>query len=159
MRRLAAAAIAVVFVAALPSLASEPGQPLDCSDWVFLEPGLSCVPWATGFGLLDEGTAMDSSGRLFRSQWASFPKPAGCLYNGDSIPGVSFVYFDGTGETVVAVLAPRCNGSAWEFAVPSPSATIEFDHINGAFLLQLESEADCIGNGAPCPTFQRRPAH
>ena len=26
----------------LPAWASEPGQPLDCDDWVFLEPGLSC---------------------------------------------------------------------------------------------------------------------
>ena len=26
----------------LPVFASEPGQPLDCSDWVFLEPGYSC---------------------------------------------------------------------------------------------------------------------
>ena len=29
----------------LPTWASEPGNPLDCSDWVFLEPGLSCTPW------------------------------------------------------------------------------------------------------------------
>jgi hypothetical protein len=27
---------------AMPALASSPGEPLDCSDWVFLEPGLSC---------------------------------------------------------------------------------------------------------------------
>ena len=24
----------------IPSWASDPGEPLDCSDWVFLEPGL-----------------------------------------------------------------------------------------------------------------------
>ena len=40
MARLFAAA--VVLVAVLPALASEPGQPLDCSDWVFVEPGFSC---------------------------------------------------------------------------------------------------------------------
>ena len=27
----------------IPAWASEPGQPLDCSDWVFLEPGFSCT--------------------------------------------------------------------------------------------------------------------
>ena len=32
----------LIAVATLPALASEPGQPLDCSDWVFLEPGLTC---------------------------------------------------------------------------------------------------------------------
>ena len=26
----------------IPSWASEPGQPLGCSDWVFNEPGLAC---------------------------------------------------------------------------------------------------------------------
>ena len=32
--------IAVAFTLAAPALASEPGQPLDCSDWVFVEPGV-----------------------------------------------------------------------------------------------------------------------
>ena len=38
--------VAIVFtliVALTPAFASEPGQPLDCSDWVFLEPGYSCT--------------------------------------------------------------------------------------------------------------------
>ncbi len=37
--------IAVAFAVVLilgPVFASEPGQPLDCSDWVFLEPGYAC---------------------------------------------------------------------------------------------------------------------
>ena len=38
--------------AGLP-LASEPGQPLDCSDWVFLEPGLLTSP---GPRILRQGT-------------------------------------------------------------------------------------------------------
>src|SRR2546422_8718817 len=29
---------------ALPAWGSQPGQPLDCSDWVIVEPGLSCQP-------------------------------------------------------------------------------------------------------------------
>ena len=39
-------AVTVVWIGlfALPAIASEPGEPLDCSDWVFLEPGLSCAP-------------------------------------------------------------------------------------------------------------------
>lgn len=43
MRLPAAVVIAVVFLAALPSLASEPGQPLDCSDMTFDLPGLTCT--------------------------------------------------------------------------------------------------------------------
>ena len=30
----------------IPSWASEPGQPLDCGDWVILEPGYSCTNFA-----------------------------------------------------------------------------------------------------------------
>jgi hypothetical protein len=36
------AALLLVTFAYSGAFASEPGQPLDCSDWVFLEPGLSC---------------------------------------------------------------------------------------------------------------------
>ena len=35
--------VVVVALVLAPAFASNPGEPLDCSDWVFLEPGLSCV--------------------------------------------------------------------------------------------------------------------
>ena len=37
---LSASILAVVFV--VPAFASNPGEPLDCSDWVFVEPGINC---------------------------------------------------------------------------------------------------------------------
>ena len=37
------AGVVAAIVLATPARASEPGQPLDCSDWVFLEPGLTCT--------------------------------------------------------------------------------------------------------------------
>ena len=43
MARLFAAAVLLVAFAFSGAFASEPGQPLDCSDWVFLKPGLSCT--------------------------------------------------------------------------------------------------------------------
>ena len=39
-------ALAVVLLCVVPSAASEPGQPLDCSDWVLTKPGLSCTVYA-----------------------------------------------------------------------------------------------------------------
>ena len=36
----------LVVVVCLPASASEPGQPLDCSDWWSLVPGYSCVEWS-----------------------------------------------------------------------------------------------------------------
>ena len=32
----------LVLLTTFPASASDPGEPLDCSDWVFLEPGISC---------------------------------------------------------------------------------------------------------------------
>ncbi len=33
-----------LLLAPAAALASDPGQPLDCSDWVISEPGLGCSP-------------------------------------------------------------------------------------------------------------------
>src|SRR5262249_6106629 len=56
----------------VPALASEPGQPLDCSDWVFLVPGLYCTtiaPFGTADSLpnLNKGVqqAADNTGALY----------------------------------------------------------------------------------------------
>lgn len=33
------------FVCLLPAWASNPGEPLDCSDMILLEPGYTCTEW------------------------------------------------------------------------------------------------------------------
>ena len=43
-------------LATLPAWASDPGEPLDCSDWVFLEPGVACemvIPFPCSVGSQD----------------------------------------------------------------------------------------------------------
>lgn len=70
--------------------ASEPGQPLDCSDWVFLEPGLSCrtvIPWPCApLGALDQvdplcnrgnRRATDTLGRLLQVRFVKGTHPCG----------------------------------------------------------------------------------
>ena len=43
---------AFLLLAVLPSVASEPGQPADCSDFVFIEPSLACAPlWPCADGV------------------------------------------------------------------------------------------------------------
>ncbi len=69
MARLFAAA--VVIFAFLPALASEPGQPLDCSDWVFLQSGYTChMILGSGSPPIEmprgAGSQFDNQGRLFR---------------------------------------------------------------------------------------------
>ena len=53
---------AVALVLALPAVASEPGQPLDCSDFVAIAPGFSCSVYSASGNLdwrpwmMDKGT-------------------------------------------------------------------------------------------------------
>ena len=48
-------ALLVAVALASPALASQPGQPLDCSDWVFSLPGLSCVQETAAAGSVGKG--------------------------------------------------------------------------------------------------------
>ena len=48
----------VVMTLATTTMASQPGEPLDCSDWVFMEPGLSCsVKIPVGCQMIDPVTS------------------------------------------------------------------------------------------------------
>ena len=52
-------------VCVLPVAASDPGQPLDCSDWVLLEPGYTCQALDV-FADFTKGSnlALDNTGRF-----------------------------------------------------------------------------------------------
>ncbi len=74
--------IAVVFAVVLAlgsAFASEPGQPLDCSDFVFLEPGLSCshvvgpCSGGNGFCAGHGGQEVDAEGNLLALRPERFP--------------------------------------------------------------------------------------
>jgi hypothetical protein len=64
-----AAVLAVAFAFSVV-FASDPGRPLDCSDWVFMEPGYACVRQFGGTGTQSPGelspVQFDNTGRLFR---------------------------------------------------------------------------------------------
>ena len=92
MRRIVLSVLGLVCL--LPAWASEPGQPLDCSDWVFLEPGLVCTEFISDCVRVEneigettsipdpmcfnsQGTAMDTQGALYRIRWRS----VGCHKN------------------------------------------------------------------------------
>jgi hypothetical protein len=64
-------ALAVLVLSATAAFASEPGQPLDCSDWVFLEPGYACERVDNGNDQsrrveIGSWSQFDNAGRLFR---------------------------------------------------------------------------------------------
>jgi len=72
--------VVVIVLATFPAAASEPGQPLDCSDWVFSEPGFWCEEygapanaWCDDFpGADGVDGVIDTEGRFLRIASSDF---------------------------------------------------------------------------------------
>ena len=97
----------------LPALASNPGEPLDCSDWVAVEPGVLCDDWLVDAGsspwatfLPGDGKVPDNEGNLIRVYTRFLGEDPGC---GKDIFRTQVVRFDGQAEEVVAQLRPGCD--------------------------------------------------
>ncbi len=140
MRFRIALAVAVGIALATPARASEPGQPLDCSDWVFLEPGHDCSAWvpfpcdpeSNPFcGGSAVGQVFDNAGRLFRTQKTLSYRVEAC----GGLDRLEVLAYDGTTATVVGFLMERCNGNLKDGHEGSP-ASIVFDPSTGR-LMQL----------------------
>ena len=59
MRRIVLAVVVAVFV--LPAWASEPGEPMDCGEWIALTPGFTCT-------ILPRHVALEAGGPTFDSE-------------------------------------------------------------------------------------------
>lgn len=92
------------------TLASDPGQPLDCSDWVFLEQGHTCVTLSP-FGLADNSSILRKGGTVAGDN-------AGGVYSlNETVAGggswhrdagrLELLRWNGAMETVVAYIADR----------------------------------------------------
>ena len=118
----------LLFLIALPAAGSNPGEPLDCSDWVFLEPGLSCATLST-FPCNEaechpEGMTrqVDNEGRLLwitQTQLGSVD----CGGSGFLLYRTQIVSFENGHETVLAHIDDRCgaNVTADGIAYSGPS--------------------------------------
>ena len=160
-------AIAAAIALATPAPASEPGQPLDCSDWVFLEPGLSCsvvrpANCATEFACLDGNPrAIDNQERLL---WIT----SEAVGNVDC-PGLGLnthyrlklIALENTGERVLGYVDDRCGSvggvDAIRHIVNTGSSIpdrnwgkLEFDASGGRVLIPIVSQ--CI-TGGRCPGY------
>jgi len=140
MRRL----IGILLFAAglVPIHASDPGDPLDCSDWVLLEPGLSCValipypceesPWCP---ISSDVTTTDNHGRFFQTRRFRLP-PIPCP-NGSTVFDAwrtELVAFDGISESLVAYIEDRCGPIPFAIDRIWPDATpdnnVEGEHFS-----------------------------
>ena len=91
------------------ALASEPGQPLDCSDWVFMAPGYSCTSYASASSGISHAFFDKGSNRVVDNGGALLVLDGGGPMNGQ--PGIDILRFDSTGQHVIAHLEPRIQDS------------------------------------------------
>lgn len=139
--------------------ASQPGQPLDCSDWVFLESGLSCTVYLdpgppNNCGpypfhqcrFSDQRIDIDNQGRRYTVVFYGGSGQCGSDY------GVKLVRFNGTEQQTVAYVPGRCfpdrggypNGE-WDMAQPLWDPTVKFDAVSGSMLIPLASSGTGYG--------------
>ena len=147
------AAVLVAF-ACSAAFASEPGQPLDCSDWVYLEAGHSCTPWISAncaatpqpssFCVPNLGSAVfDNEGRQYALRAISGGATC-CLPSGSCTPCNRFaiVRYDGSNESIVAYLDTRPNGQGGVDTLSMSPVGLDFDRIGGRLVLWLASESN-----------------
>jgi len=153
------ATVLLVAFACSGAFASEPGQPLDCSDWVFLRPGFSCTD-IVPFPCLDpSGNTMlacnsngfaapiDNAGRQFfgRVDWVSDPLDCGG-YSQPSHKRVSIWMLDGSGvQSLLAFQDERCgvpgSGNSDQFSDNAGGRSVTFDAVNG--VLRIATDLYC----------------
>lgn len=138
------------------AFASQPGQPLDCADWVFDEPGHTCTqvsPYDCATNpvcVKGSNVQVDTQGRLLWTRQVQLP--VNCL--GAYLYEIQVVAKDLTNgiEKVVAHLADRCNVLAdggyaaldtahLLTANRNTDPAVTFDPTNGRVLLAVS--ADC----------------
>lgn len=165
MARLFAAAVILV---AVPVLASEPGQPLDCSDWVFLVPGLHCEyasPWPCQDALPTSECVVSTASHAisndsYQLAVRAVALPTECPLSVHTFPmtRIELVRFDGISTQLLGYLSDRCNspsnmdqvevfdGFGYSFFNSNP---ILFDAVRGS--LWTTTEVWCQGDGGGCP--------
>ena len=136
--------------------ASEPGQPLDCSDWVLLDPGLSCSVWVDcppdaeptdqapcmGAGSV---SAFDNEARLLRVLVTDIG-PCGDR----TLRRHELRALDGVSWAILAYLDDRCFSSGRADGLHRME--MEFDSIGGR--LALSMHGGCfVGGGIACDNY------
>lgn len=164
----------VVLGLASAALASEPGQPFDCSDWVILKPGISCsvyTPWRNPIVEGDDWSwiggslvwkSADNEGGLLWMEKSCGPQYGACYWQGQIAAyrcQSTLMRTTGPQKELIAYLDDRC-GSRTDvqgFAERINLLGHVFDDKGGRLLVGLQNgcaiaaatDADC----GWCPTY------
>ena len=160
------AACLIVAFACSGTFASEPGKPLDCSDWVFVEPGYACVRMFGGPGTQSPGelspVQFDNSGRLFRFGPSVVIGDCGPGQNSFEPRRTTIEWRNGESWEVFAYIDDRCVTPAFEAwgdrispAGPNDGGmpfhrALAFDPASGRMLLSLVSSCE---SGQDCSAY------
>jgi hypothetical protein len=146
--------VLVIVGFAFPALASQSGHPLDCSDWVFLEPGLTCTVLPTDSGVGQEffsfgpNKETDNTGAMIVVRTIVTPGGDPTMAHGRT----EIVRMASGSESVLAYVEDRESVLADRLRSTN---LISFDAINGRLLIPLQSfcrdmnysfPPDCPGN-------------
>ena len=142
----------------LPAWSSEPGERIDCSDWVFLSPGIQCttvVPYGDPNGdndfrirVSDDWSAMSNDGRFVAVRLKPTSNNATCGSTQVSLLRTELVLSDGVNETILAYVDDRCGSTdgTIDRIIPLQVGTVAaywtpviFDPIEGKLYANLQS--------------------
>jgi len=146
--------LGICFLIVLPISASQPGQPLDCSDWTIIQPGITCgeadfPPVCPGNAICSKtGTPpMDNAQHLFGIRKVNIGM---CAAFGSFFERMDVYYVDlySGNETIVATLADRCNLTTVDSEDWDPEG-IYFDSLNGKLVFFLRMKCR-TGVGGVC---------
>jgi len=136
------AAVLLVTIACSGAFASEPNTPLDCSDWVFLEPGYSCSErkdcGAEPCYIGDDLVGIDVASELL---WFRRFASGMC---GVAVLQRTEVVRDSAVETVIAYINDRCvtpsgvHGEVHDAVIPYGG--VQFDPSRGQLLMSVRSQ-------------------
>lgn len=138
-----------------PALASQPGQPLDCSDFVIDKPGFTCRHIRSCesdalFPCLVGGYAMpDSEGNVIGAEYIEF-EPTLCGTDTYRLGRLRIKVSNGTGEQLVAYVDWRCCPDSAPCREQIFARSVAFDAIGGRLLVSFESA--CGGGDCAFPT-------
>lgn len=137
-------ALAVVALSATAAFASEPGQPLDCSDWVSVAPGLTCSLAGQADTVVDHGPGAeelrpDNEGGFLRARYFLAPISE-CSQRRSR---VEVVRFRGEVEELIGYFEARVNdctlGSADAMRLDTPFGRGVFSPTAGEILFHATS--------------------